>query len=229
MASVSVAALAGGRIEIDEATLGSFAAGLDGSLIGQDDAGYEEARAVWNATVVKRPALIARCAGAGDVKRSLDFARQHGLLISVRGAGHNIAGSALCDGGLTIDLSQMRAGRCGRRRGHRPRAARSDARRCRWGHPSAWQGDPRRNQLHHRNRRTHTRRRIRLAEPQVRPDDRQPPVGRRRDCGRPRAHRERGGERRLVLGAQGRRAGTSESSRRSSSSSETRAPTFCVD
>jgi FAD/FMN-containing dehydrogenase len=109
MASVSVAALAGGRIEIDEATLGSFAAGLDGSLISQDDAGYEEARAVWNATVVKRPALIARCAGAGDVKRSLDFARQHGLLISVRGAGHNIAGSALCDGGLTIDLSQMRA------------------------------------------------------------------------------------------------------------------------
>ena len=64
---------------------------------------------MWNATVVKRPALIARCAGAGDVKRSLDFARRHGLLFSVRGAGHNIAGSALCEGGLTIDLSQMRA------------------------------------------------------------------------------------------------------------------------
>ena len=108
MASVSVAALAGGLVELDEATLGSFAAGLDGSLISQDDAGYEEARAVWNATVVKRPALIARCAGAGDVKRSLAFARRHGLLISVRGAGHNIAGSALCEGGLTIDLSQMR-------------------------------------------------------------------------------------------------------------------------
>jgi FAD/FMN-containing dehydrogenase len=108
MGDLSVAALAGGHVELDAPALESFAAGLDGSLIGQNDAAYEEARAVWNATVVKRPALIARCAGAADVKRSLDFARRNGLLFSVRGAGHNIAGSALCDGGLTIDLSQMR-------------------------------------------------------------------------------------------------------------------------
>jgi len=109
MAAVSVTALAGGQVELDAHTVDSFGAYLDGSLIGQDDLGYEEARAVWNATVEKRPALIARCAGTPDVKRSLDFARQHGLLFSVRGAGHNIAGSALCEGGLTIDLSQMRA------------------------------------------------------------------------------------------------------------------------
>jgi FAD/FMN-containing dehydrogenase len=108
MAAVSVNALAGGQVELDAHTVESFGASLDGSLIGRDSPGYEEARAVWNAMVEKRPALIARCAGAPDVKRSLDFARQHGLLFSVRGAGHNIAGSALCEGGLTVDLSQMR-------------------------------------------------------------------------------------------------------------------------
>jgi len=108
MAALSVATMDGGRIELDASSLESFGASLDGSLIGKDDPGYEETRAVWNAMVEKKPALIARCAGAADVKRSLEFARQHGLLFSVRGAGHNIAGSALCDGGLTIDLSQMR-------------------------------------------------------------------------------------------------------------------------
>ena len=108
MAALSVAAMAGGQVELDAPAMESFAAGLEGSLITQDDPGYEEARAVWNAMVVKRPALIARCAGAADVKSSLDFARRNGLLFSVRGAGHNIAGSALCEGGLTIDLSQMR-------------------------------------------------------------------------------------------------------------------------
>jgi FAD/FMN-containing dehydrogenase len=109
MAGLSVAALAGGQVELDAHTLESFAADLDGSLIGSEDSGYEEARAVWNAMVEKRPSLIARCTGAADVKRSLDFAMRHGLLFSVRGAGHNIAGSALCEDGLTIDLSQMRA------------------------------------------------------------------------------------------------------------------------
>jgi FAD/FMN-containing dehydrogenase len=108
MAAVSVAAMAGGQVELDAPSLESFAASLDGELIRQDDPGYEEARALWNAMIVKRPALIARCAGAPDVKRSLDFARRNGLLFSIRGAGHNIAGSALCEGGLTIDLSQMR-------------------------------------------------------------------------------------------------------------------------
>jgi FAD/FMN-containing dehydrogenase len=109
MAAVSVTALAGGQVELNAHTVESFGTSLDGSLIGRDSPGYEEARAVWNAMVEKRPVLIARCAGAPDVKRSLDFARQHGLLFSVRGAGHNIAGSALCEGGLTVDLSQMRA------------------------------------------------------------------------------------------------------------------------
>jgi len=109
MASCTVATLSGAYIEIDAETRDAFAASLDGSLLSQDDAGYEEARAVWNAMAAKRPALIARCAGEEDVEKSLDFARSHGLLFSVRGAGHNVAGSALCEGGLTIDLSQLRA------------------------------------------------------------------------------------------------------------------------
>jgi FAD/FMN-containing dehydrogenase len=108
MAVLSVATLAGGLTELEAADLEGLSAGLDGSLIRRGDPGYEEARAVWNAMIDKKPALIARCTGAADVKRSLDFARRHGLLFSVRGAGHNIAGSALVDGGLTIDLSQMR-------------------------------------------------------------------------------------------------------------------------
>jgi FAD/FMN-containing dehydrogenase len=109
MTSTTIARLSGGQVEIDAATLDAFGTSLDGSLIDRDDPGYEEARAVWNAMIEKRPALIARCASPADVKRSLDFASSHGLLFSVRGAGHNIAGSALCDGGLTIDLSEMRS------------------------------------------------------------------------------------------------------------------------
>jgi FAD/FMN-containing dehydrogenase len=109
MASSTVARLSGGHVEIDEAALDAFSNGLEGSLISRDDPGYEEARALWNAMIEKKPALIARCTTAGDVERSLGFARSHGLLFSVRGAGHNIAGSGLCEGGLTIDLSRMRS------------------------------------------------------------------------------------------------------------------------
>ena len=63
---------------------------------------------VWNDLIDKRPALIARCAGAGDVIDSVNFARENDLLLAVRGGGHNVAGNAVCDGGLVIDLSTMR-------------------------------------------------------------------------------------------------------------------------
>ena len=108
MGSVSVATLEGGRVQIDASDLDDFASGLEGSVVTTRDAEYEEVRAVWNAMIRRRPALIVRCAGAADVKRSIDFARERGLLTSVRGAGHNIAGNALIDDGLTIDLSEMR-------------------------------------------------------------------------------------------------------------------------
>lgn len=79
-----------------------------GELIGPDDAGYEEARTVYNAMIDRRPALIARVTGADDVAKAIAFARRHDLLIAVRGGGHNGAGLGSCDGGVVIDLSLLR-------------------------------------------------------------------------------------------------------------------------
>ena len=93
---------------IDQAAAAEFKASLGGELIQPNDAGYDDARKVWNAMIDKRPALIARCRGTADVITAVKFAREHNLLFSVRGGGHNIAGSALCDDGLTIDLSGMK-------------------------------------------------------------------------------------------------------------------------
>jgi FAD/FMN-containing dehydrogenase len=84
-------------------------ASLRGKLFQPNDAGYDEARAVWNAMIDRRPAIIVRCAGTADVRASVAFARDHGLTLAVRGGGHNIAGSALCDDGLVIDLSDMKS------------------------------------------------------------------------------------------------------------------------
>ncbi|MGH6899437.1 MAG: FAD-binding oxidoreductase [Geminicoccaceae bacterium] len=81
---------------------------LQGDLILPDHPDYEAARKVWNGMVDKKPAMIVRCASAADVVEALDFARDHGLLVSVRGGGHNVAGSAVCEDGLMIDLSRMK-------------------------------------------------------------------------------------------------------------------------
>jgi len=82
---------------------------LRGELLEANDAGYDDARSVWNAMIDRRPALIVRCAGTADVRASLAYARNHQLRLAVRGGGHNIAGSALCDDGLVIDLSRMKS------------------------------------------------------------------------------------------------------------------------
>jgi FAD/FMN-containing dehydrogenase len=81
---------------------------LAGGVIGPDDAGYDAARVCFNALVDRRPAVIARCLGADDVASAFDFAQSHELEIAVRGGGHNPAGHCVLDGGLVIDLSQMR-------------------------------------------------------------------------------------------------------------------------
>jgi FAD/FMN-containing dehydrogenase len=81
---------------------------LAGAVITPADAGYDAARRCFNALVDRRPAVIARCASAGDVTASLDFARAYGLDVAVRGGGHNPAGHCVCDGGVVIDLSSMR-------------------------------------------------------------------------------------------------------------------------
>ena len=82
--------------------------GFEGALIGPDDADYAEARKVYNAMIDKRPALMARCAGPNDVAKVIAFARDHDLLLAVRGGGHNGAGLGTCDEGVVIDLSPMK-------------------------------------------------------------------------------------------------------------------------
>ena len=93
-----------GKIEV-------LKAGFNGEILLQSDAAYESARRIWNAMIEKRPAVIARCATTSDVVRGVNFARDNGLLLAVRGGGHNIAGNAICDDGLVIDLSRMKAAR----------------------------------------------------------------------------------------------------------------------
>ena len=81
---------------------------MRGEVLCPEDEGYEVACKVFNAMIDKRPALIARCAGAADVIECVRFAREHDLVVSVRGGGHSVAGKAICDGGLMIDLSRLR-------------------------------------------------------------------------------------------------------------------------
>jgi FAD/FMN-containing dehydrogenase len=89
-------------------TLESLRASFRGELVLPSDEAYERTRRVWNGAIDKRPTLIARCSGAVDVVRAVDFAREHELVVAVRGGGHNVAGHATCDGGIVIDLSPMR-------------------------------------------------------------------------------------------------------------------------
>jgi FAD/FMN-containing dehydrogenase len=94
---------------LPQSAIEEFKASLRGELIEPQSAGYDEARKVWNGMIDKRPALIVRCAGVRDVVHTVRFARDNDLLVSVRGGGHNIAGKAVCDGGLMIDLSGMKS------------------------------------------------------------------------------------------------------------------------
>jgi FAD/FMN-containing dehydrogenase len=83
--------------------------GFRGALIAAEHSDYDDARAVWNGTVARRPRLIARCTGTADVAAAVRFARDRELEVAVRGGGHNVAGTAVCDDGIVIDLSAMRA------------------------------------------------------------------------------------------------------------------------
>ena len=83
--------------------------GFRGRLISAGQPDYDSARAVWNGAIDRRPRLVARCIGAADVVAAVRFARDHDLEIAIRGGGHNVAGTAVCDDGIVIDLSAMRA------------------------------------------------------------------------------------------------------------------------
>jgi FAD/FMN-containing dehydrogenase len=83
--------------------------GFRGELFRPGDAGYDQARRIWNASIDKHPAVIARCAGIADIVSAVHFAREKNLLTAIRGGGHNVGGRALCDDGIVIDLSRMKS------------------------------------------------------------------------------------------------------------------------
>jgi FAD/FMN-containing dehydrogenase len=96
-----------GNARVDEG-LNELRLSVAGEVIGPEDAGYDTGRRGFNALVDRRPAVIARCAGAGDIAAAFEFARAHELDVAVRGGGHNPAGHCVCDDGLVIDLSLLR-------------------------------------------------------------------------------------------------------------------------
>jgi FAD/FMN-containing dehydrogenase len=101
---------------LDKNTVGALRESFGGELISPDHHDYDDARKVWNGIIDRRPALVARCTGVADVRSAVRFAREHDLLVAVRGGGHNVAGTAVCDGGMVIDLSPMKGMRVDPRR-----------------------------------------------------------------------------------------------------------------
>ena len=92
----------------EKAKMDEFKAQFRGEIVVPGDESFDEVRQIWNAMIDRRPALIARCTSPEDVVQAVKFARQNELLVSMRGGGHNIAGNAVCNDGLMIDLSLMK-------------------------------------------------------------------------------------------------------------------------
>jgi FAD/FMN-containing dehydrogenase len=109
MADLRVTMNSGANAVLGQGVVEAFRASLRGHLLHAGEDGYEEARTIWNGMIDRHPALIARCAGVADVISCVNFARAHQLLVAVRGGGHGVAGHAVCDGGLMIDLSRMKS------------------------------------------------------------------------------------------------------------------------
>jgi len=99
----------GGTTAITPEQLDALRTGLRGKLVLPAEDGYDVARTLWNAMIDRRPAAVVCAAGAADVVQAVKFAGQHRLLLAVKGGGHNIAGKAACDGGLTLDMSAMKS------------------------------------------------------------------------------------------------------------------------
>lgn len=96
-------------MKLQSTKIDAFKGRFRGEVVSPGDEAYDDARKIWNAMIDKHPALIFRCTTTSDVVLAVNFARDNGLLLAVRGGGHNIAGSAMCDDGIVIDLSQMKA------------------------------------------------------------------------------------------------------------------------
>src|SRR5919198_1718070 len=89
--------------------MATITTGFAGELLAPGDERYDEARKIWNGAIDRRPALIARCSGVGDIVAALRHARERDLPVAVRGGGHGVAGLAVCDDGMVVDLSPMRS------------------------------------------------------------------------------------------------------------------------
>ena len=105
--NTTIMSLSGQTINLSDSEIASFKKNFSGQILIKDDKDYNEIRLIWNGMINKHPGLIARCKNSKDVSAAVKFARYHNLLISIRGGGHNVAGNAVCEGGLMIDLSLM--------------------------------------------------------------------------------------------------------------------------
>ncbi len=108
LANMQITGATGDPCIITAESLETFAAGLDGSLFYPSDEGYSQATLLWNGMIKKKPAVAVQAGSTRDVVRTVDFVRDNGLELSIRGGGHNIAGLALSDGGITLDMSRMK-------------------------------------------------------------------------------------------------------------------------
>lgn len=197
--AIELKAADGGTVQVSPEILQVFKAGFAGAVL-HDDEAYEQTRQIWNAMIDRRPGLIVRCRGTADVVRAVRFANRRQFLISVRGGGHNIAGLAVCEGGLMIDISLM----TGVWDNPASRTARAQA-GCTLadvepGDAAAWSGGGARFCLGDGHRRSHGRRGFRLSHAQASLDLRHRALdggGHRRRQGRACFGRR---ERRAVLG-----------------------------
>lgn len=109
MTTLTYRTLADTQEHLEDTALAEFSSMLRGAVITPQDSIYDQARQLWNGMVDRYPALIVRCLGTQDVCHAVDFAREHRMQLSIRGGGHHIAGNAIAEGGMTIDLSAMRS------------------------------------------------------------------------------------------------------------------------
>ena len=120
-----------GGLRLRKAAVAQLRNDLRGLLVGRDDPTYDDVRKVWNGSIDRRPALVARCAGVADVITAVRFAREHGVPVAVRSGGHSFPGLSVADDALVIDLSPMKGVRVDPVAAHRTGAGGGSARRAR--------------------------------------------------------------------------------------------------